>query len=475
MATPLPFLYSRWIDELLGHPLPNEERATCHVCAMCPGEGPAHPIAPEVSFSPEVKCCTYLPSLPNFRVGAILAGTSPQLAEGRSRVAERVRERRGATPLGVGPGRVERVRLVELRRRDEFGQRVDARCPYLVDPGGTCAIWAHREATCATYFCKYDRGVVGAHAWRAARELLEAVERELSLACLVDLDLGDEALAALCDHAGKPRRLERDELPGRVYEDGRLTPSLARRVWGRWHGQEEAFYMASADWAQALDWAAVRGHVGARAALLERRLRAAVAASTATPRLDALCLGRVESFDIGGGLVSLRSPEVYRDPVRVPESLFAALDAFDGRPTSAVLAEIAQAGPTALDAAQLEELTRRGVLMPMPDEWVPPGEARPVTEDDVLCFFHDHPDQVVATERLPGDAAIVIASGAREVTFDEPDLFPFAERLAALQRGFQAGEATGWGGGYEWSRIREIFEALLRERVLVRLRPDAGA
>lgn len=55
----------------------------------------------------------------------------------------------------------------------------------------------------------------------------------------------------------------------------------------------------------------------------------------------------------------------------------------------------------------------------------------------------------------------------KEISFDEPDLFPFGETLAKQAR-FTAGDATGWGEGYEWPRIRDLLQQLIEEGVLVR-------
>lgn len=61
--------------------------------------------------------------------------------------------------------------------------------------------------------------------------------------------------------------------------------------------------------------------------------------------------------------------------------------------------------------------------------------------------------------------------GAREIAFDEPELFAFGEALAARPR-FAAGEATGWGGPHAWGRIRGLLEQLLEEGVLLRASDD---
>jgi hypothetical protein len=57
--------------------------------------------------------------------------------------------------------------------------------------------------------------------------------------------------------------------------------------------------------------------------------------------------------------------------------------------------------------------------------------------------------------------------GDKEISFDEPELFPFGERLAKQER-FLAGSAAGWGPGYAWPQVRELLETLIEEGVLQR-------
>src|SRR5262245_29498225 len=89
-TSPLPPLYARWFDELLGGDIPSESRATCNDCAMCDSEGD-HQKPGSTLFNPESKCCTYLPRLPNYLVGMILADDDPAIAAGRRTVEVRVK------------------------------------------------------------------------------------------------------------------------------------------------------------------------------------------------------------------------------------------------------------------------------------------------------------------------------------------------------------------------------------------------
>lgn len=53
----------------------------------------------------------------------------------------------------------------------------------------------------------------------------------------------------------------------------------------------------------------------------------------------------------------------------------------------------------------------------------------------------------------------------KEISFDEPELFGFGEALANRER-FLAREATRWGRGQEWSRVRPLLEQLIDEGIL---------
>jgi len=53
----------------------------------------------------------------------------------------------------------------------------------------------------------------------------------------------------------------------------------------------------------------------------------------------------------------------------------------------------------------------------------------------------------------------------KEVSFDEPELFAFGERLGQ-QSCFVAETATTWGDGYSWPHIKELLESLIEEGIL---------
>jgi hypothetical protein len=226
------------MSSLLSAPIPRETKAACGDCVMCPGKG----AEPEEAFAPETKCCTFVPSIPNFLAGRALA--DPELTDGRRTLEARIAAREWLSPLGLGITEDEQTRYRILKAAGLFGKPGAAlRCPHYVDrEGGLCGIWRHRPAVCATWFCKHERGRTGRDFWMSMRRLLAKVEDSLSVWCVLQAGFEPAALEALFPE-------ERD-------------PDLDR-AWGPWKGREAEFYRACAARVDALPWDDIRRIGGA--------------------------------------------------------------------------------------------------------------------------------------------------------------------------------------------------------------------
>src|SRR3954463_15738828 len=116
----LPALASRWIVEALGTLPPAQTYSTCDACVKLPRPGEA---MGEDHYHPDTKCCTYLPSLYNFQVGAIL--DDPEVA-GRASVEARI-----AAGVGVTPQGLEGLTFFDwVDQRGRFGRDPAMRCPH---------------------------------------------------------------------------------------------------------------------------------------------------------------------------------------------------------------------------------------------------------------------------------------------------------------------------------------------------------
>jgi Fe-S-cluster containining protein len=365
----LPALYADWMDQLLGEPIPEETEATCSDCAMCVGRG-ERPPAGKFFFDPLVKCCSFLPVLPNFLVGRILADRGAGAAGARRSVAARIGARVAVTPLGLA--RSAKYALLYEHGSRGFGQSRTLRCPHFVEQGGgRCAIWRHREAVCATYFCKHVRGAVGVEFWRSVRHLLGAVERNLAQWCAAELDLGTDVLRRLFAAAGAPdgKTLDAAEL------DDKADTAAYMSVWGKWAGHERHFYTECARRVKDLPWKDVTALCGP-----EVRVNARLACETharlmATKLPLALRVGTLNVFhlDAESACVSAYSGT---DPLELPTPLLSLLHYFDGRPTREALAAMAGKENIALGDGLVRKLADFHVLVD-PEHGPPPDGAGP--------------------------------------------------------------------------------------------------
>lgn len=473
--TRLPEHMASWVGEILGGDPPKESRATCDRCPMCSDTDSPEVPPPEIRFLPEVRCCNYSPTLANYNVGWILADSSPDLARGRALVSARITAGMGATPfwLAPGPGFYQDYAGPDF----SFGQTQGLTCPYL-NPSGPCSIWRYRDAVCATWFCRYETQMRGPF-WRRLNSLLHKARTVLALRCALDLDLGEAVLGELVDSQFKPRNAAMRELRGWVDDDGQLDTALARRIWGKWHGREESFYLACGERAANVGWSQLRRLGGAELELAERLVRRAYAKLDRERIPETLVLGQVEALPMTEEMVYLRGFSSPRDGLRISRQLSDALSAFDGRATEEAVQAVEASCRVRLSRTELERFWNRGILVEPDGIDLPPLKrpSTPLLPSDRLRFFRGYRNEAVRSQQRiddEGRTVVVINCGNKEITFDEPELLHFGLSLAKRQNGFVASEATGWGLGgstLAWERVKELLETLLADDVLQRYPP----
>ena len=227
-------VYGPLLSDLFDRPEVVETRATCDTCAMC-NHGQIAPVAMDY-FRADAKCCTYHPGLPNYLVGAILADTTDELAEGRRRIRAKIAARIGVTPAYLAPPRKYNVIYAAARGAGFFGRSKNMLCPYFDEENdGRCTVWRYRESVCSTYFCKYTAGKPGWQFWDTLKGYLSHVERSLAHYSSVTVD----------PTVSEPQ-LERFALTVEDVED-RAPKDEDYSFWwgkGKWVGREEEFYVA---------------------------------------------------------------------------------------------------------------------------------------------------------------------------------------------------------------------------------------
>ncbi len=334
----LPPLQARWLAAALDDAtLPVESNATCDDCAML-----ADPSVPAGSlvFSPATRCCTYLPTLANFLVGGALRDGSASV---RRRLAEGV----ALSPLGLGADAA--VLLAEHTDRERFGRDPSLRCPHYEAASGRCGVWAWREATCATWFCKHTRGERSKALWNRVQQLLARLERAVAWHCALALDVPPAALARMAP-LDTPHGLPRADV---VVRDDAL--------WGRWTGDAEGFFRACTAVAEALSAAEVLALGGSEARALAATVRLARAQLLDDALPARVMLGRAELVGLTATSVRVQGYS-HLDPLVLPRVLFDQLHHFDGRPTEEARADASAAAGEEVPIDALAMLVDFGVL-----------------------------------------------------------------------------------------------------------------
>jgi hypothetical protein len=332
---PLPPLYASWLDGVLDGPIPNESDATCNNCAMLPDDGAAETDSNQY-FNSQTKCCTYLPELHNFLAGRILADEDTSFAKGRRTVQARLKARIGVTPLGMG--QTPMYSLVYHNSPDVFGHAANMRCPhYINEEGGRCGVWKNRESVCVTWFCKYTRGATGKNFWTKLLHLLSFIERNVSLWCVTQLDVGTDALQILLPLFKRSEA----EKPTAKEIDGKSDEKMYRAKWGKWFGREEEFYKECALLASDLKWADIENICGPELKIHTRLMQEAYKKLVSDELPQRLKVG---SFQLGGMEQNAFAVSGYSgfDTLRLSKPIISILQYFDGRPVTEVLDEIVE-------------------------------------------------------------------------------------------------------------------------------------
>jgi hypothetical protein len=217
-------------------------------------------------------------------------------------------------------------------------------------------VWRHRESTCVTWFCKHERGAVSKTFWARMHDLLQTAERAVRRACVLRLDPGPRALAALFPMLGAGGGGLRSE-----HVDQRSDPREHALLWGRWAGREREFYRECSAMVDAMAWPEVLALGGSELSTCVTLARHAHAAllSDAVPQRARQRGLRV----IYGSTPSARVATYSEiDPLDVPKRLLDVLHYFDGRSTDDALRAIDEERGLRIAPGVVRKLCDFGVL-----------------------------------------------------------------------------------------------------------------
>jgi len=348
---PLSPLYAKWIGELVGGAIPRESRATCNACAMC-AEAQQDDASRSYFFDSGVKCCTYLPTLPNFLVGRILLDTDPAAQVGRGTVEKRMKDAVGVSPLGLMQSPI--FSTLYHNSSDFFGRSSTFRCPHYLEEGGRCGIWRNRNSVCTTWFCKHVRGRVGRDFWRALERALQQVEKDLALWCVLELQRDANALRCMPGWSD-------DVITGHTL-DNKVDEKAYARMWGTWCGREGEFFKRCAELVNPLSWSEVLAVCGPEASMLCRLTQESYNRLASEDIPHALNVGSINLVQMEQGTTRVRTYSDF-DPLDIPNIVMELLQYFDGRPTEQSLSAIANERGIRIEPALVQKLVDFNVLV----------------------------------------------------------------------------------------------------------------
>lgn len=311
----LPKLYGKLLGEAEEWFVERESLATCSNCAMA-----CSTISdPKKRFSPNTKCCTYHPWIPNYLVGSILSDKDS--TNGQNKISDIIQKRVGTFPTGIFAPR-DYSALYQRGRELGFGRSEALLCPFYESPAGSCSIWKHRDAVCSTFFCKTISGNAGRAFWESVKTYLSHAERALAIAAVLDL-CGSEGAAVI------------DRTMSRQFESGPLTvedldrtvsASTYKESWSKWVGRESTFFQKCFNFVKNLSASEFKSLMGAEGRLKWESLKAKHHEMTGIPPILVKSGAEYPRSPANPACyrISLRTPEIVLD---VPQYV---IDSFDG-------------------------------------------------------------------------------------------------------------------------------------------------
>ena len=348
-------MYAKWVAEFVGGVIPREIRATCNACAMC-ADGRSNSASRGYFFDIGVKCCTYLPTLPNFLVGRILLDKDPTTEIGLSTVEKRIGDAIGVTPLGLMQSPI--FSMLYHNSSDSFGQSKTLRCPHYIEEGGRCGIWRNRNSMCTTWFCKHVRGRVGQAFWRSLEHALRLIEKELAQWCVLELQPDTNVLRCIPDWSDE--NITGDTL------DNKVNQKTYQRMWGSWCEREGEFFQRCAELVSPMSWTEVAAVCGSEVRMQVRLVQESYNRLTSENVPNVLNVGPINLVQMEQGSTRVRTYSDF-DPLDIPNTVMELLRYFDGRPTEQALAAIANERGIRVDPALVQKLVDFKVLVQTDD------------------------------------------------------------------------------------------------------------
>lgn len=250
----LPVIYQNFLDRKILNLEISETKATCDNCLRARDKRFSY------SYEADLKCCTFVPFIPNFAVGGILA----KKLDGHKVIEQMISNQRFALPLGIFPDFDYQYRFNTKKQKD-FGNRKDLLCHYYDQEKNRCGIWEFRGVVCTTFFCRSDYGRLGQNLWTEMKDYLSYIEMALAEDCLVMKDFSPR------DISDQLVFLNKKDFTKSEKTMTSLTSAELKTLWNGYKDMNE-FYVSCYHMAEKQNRTSFKEIIGEQGLKLEKRV-----------------------------------------------------------------------------------------------------------------------------------------------------------------------------------------------------------
>ncbi len=202
----------------------SEVKSTCFQC----------PQVAQAGFHPDIRCCTFIPRIPNFLLGMALQDPLT-----RPKVKAYI-EGGFATPEGthLSPQQL-RDSLNHVAKVHE--QSEPLACPFLDKQKRACGIYSYRCSSCSFFFCINDRGENGRVFWDDMQAFVSQIETALAQWTMNEMGYDLKQYFQTFDELGAD--VKRCEDPS----SKAWSPYALEKLFGPWYGREVEYFEACAN------------------------------------------------------------------------------------------------------------------------------------------------------------------------------------------------------------------------------------
>jgi len=202
-----------------------ERKSSCFDCPQVKASG----------FHPSVRCCTYIPRIPNFLLGMSLFATGTQ-----QMVADFIAAGH-AIPEGSQHSHLQLIASLEHISPSHNSQANSVVCPFLDLNSKQCRMYAFRNGVCSSFFCIHDQKIEGLEFWEHLQDFVSQIETALSQWALSEIGFDLETYFSRFNQLSK-------EIDASSIPKTKAWSEMARKIlFDDWYGNEISLFKRCAE------------------------------------------------------------------------------------------------------------------------------------------------------------------------------------------------------------------------------------